>query len=105
MSEYFGIDVSSYQGNIDWAKAKKADVQFSILKATRKNNAIEEAFERNVTGCVKNGIPVGIYRYVYARTNAAAAAEAKGMIGALQGKDIQCGIFWSTTAASAFTPQ
>ena len=34
---YKGIDVSSYQGNIDWSKVKWAGVQFAILKIIRKN--------------------------------------------------------------------
>ena len=85
---YFGIDCANWQGTIDWAKVKKAGVQFAILKVTRKENTIEKAFERNYAGCIAQGIPMGVYRYVYAKTEAAATAEAKAIVSVLKGKKV-----------------
>ena len=42
-----GIDVSSYQGNIDWAQAKSDGVQFAILKVIRKDLQPDKTFEAN----------------------------------------------------------
>ena len=90
---YFGIDCAKWQGAIDWAKVKKAGVQFAILKVTQKNNTVESAFEKNYNGCIDQGIPVGVYRYVYAKTAAAATAEAKAIVSVLKGKKIPCGVW------------
>lgn len=91
--EYFGIDVCSYQGDIDWAKVAKAGVKFAILKATRKENAIDKKFAANFSGCVANGISIGAYRYVYAKTVLAAKAEASAMVDVLLGKHINCKVW------------
>lgn len=86
----FGIDVAKWQGVIDWSKVKK---DFAILKVTRQNNSVEESFERNYKGCVANNIPVGVYRYVYAKTTAEAKAEANGIVNACKGKNIPYGVW------------
>jgi len=86
----FGIDVAKWQGVIDWSKVKK---DFAILKVTRQNNSVEESLERNYKGCVANNIPVGVYRYVYAKSTAEAKAEANGIVNACKGKNIPCGVW------------
>lgn len=93
MAEYFGIDCAKWQGNIDWGKVKASGVQFAILKATRQNNAPEEAFKRNYSGATEAGIPVGVYRYVYARDTAEAANEAKSVVSAIKGLSIPCRVW------------
>ena len=98
--EYFGIDCAQWQGVIDWEKVKKDGVKFAILKVTQKNNTVEKAFERNYAGCAKQGIPVGVYRYVYAKTAAAATAEAKAIVSVLKGKKIPCGVWLDMEDAS-----
>ena len=93
VTTYFGIDCAKWQGAIDWTKVKKAGVQFAILKVTQKNNTVESAFVKNYNGCIAQGIPVGVYRYVYAKTEAAATAEAKAMVSILKGRKITCGVW------------
>jgi len=88
-----GIDVAKWQGTIDWSKVAKSGIQFAILKATRQNNAIEEAFLRNYKGCLTYKIPVGAYRYVYAKTLAEAKAEANALVKVLKGKTLKCGVW------------
>ena len=90
---YFGIDCAKWQGAIDWVKVKKAGVQFAILKVTQKDNTVESAFEKNYAGCIAQDIPVGVYRYVYAKTAAEATAEAKAVVSVLKGKKIPCGVW------------
>ena len=89
----FGVDVSKWNGQIDWKKVKAAGIDFAVLKVTKRDNETEESFERNYAGCKAEGIPVAVYRYVYATTKAAAEAEAKGIIKALFGKSIE-GEIW-----------
>lgn len=55
---YKGIDVSSYQGNIDWSKVKWAGVQFAILKIIRKDLNPDKTFEQNWKGCTDVGMPI-----------------------------------------------
>ena len=93
MSEYLGIDVAKWQGVIDWAKVKKAGVKLAILKITQKNSAIEGAFERNYAGCKAQSIPVGGYRYVYARTVTEAQKEARALVSVLKGWEMPCGVW------------
>jgi len=84
-----GVDVSKYQKNIDWKKVKDAGMKFAVLKVTKKDNNIEETFERNYSGCRENQIPIAVYRYVYATSMLKAEEEAKGILEALKGKTIE----------------
>lgn len=74
-----GIDVSRYQGAIDWAKVKAAGVQFAIIRAGYGKYAYQEdpCFTDNIEGAYNAGIPVGVYWYSYADTVAAARQEAE----------------------------
>lgn len=89
----YGIDVSCYQGKIDWLKVAKDGIRFAILKATYKDNTIESSFYTNYNGCIKNGIKVGCYRYVYAKTVSQAEEEAEALVTVMKNKDIVCGVW------------
>ena len=93
MATYFGIDCAKWQGTINWVKVKSAGVQVAILKATDKNNGPEPAFARNYAGATAQGIKVGCYRYVYARTVAAAENEARKVLAVIQGKAMPAGVW------------
>ena len=93
MTTYFGIDCAKWQGTINWAKVKSAGVQVAILKATDKNNGPEPAFSRNYAGATAQGIKIGCYRYVYARTIAAAENEARKVLAVIQGKAMPAGVW------------
>ena len=60
-----GIDVSEYQGNIDWAKVKEDGVAFAIIRAGFGKNNVDKRFEANVKGCIANNIPFGVYWFIY----------------------------------------
>lgn len=64
-----GIDVSSYQPNIDW-KAVKSQIDFAIIRLGYGDNVSSQDdrwFQYNVDGCITNGIPFGVYIYSYAK--------------------------------------
>ena len=87
-----GIDVAQWQGTIDWTKVKKSK-EFTILKVTKKDNSIEPKFLENYNGAIANGLPVGVYRYVYAKNTTQAKAEADAIVKILSGLNITCGVW------------
>ena len=87
--EIKGIDVSSYQGNIDWATVAEYGMGFAILRITEKNNKVDSKFEQNYKGCIKYNIPVGVYKYSYALSVAEIQAEAQTVIDVLDGRKLQ----------------
>lgn len=84
------IDVSSYQGRIDWSKVKASGVQGAILKVIRKDLNPDKQFENNWKGCEKAGLPVvGVYNYSYAATVAKARVDAKRVLAILAGRKVK----------------
>lgn len=91
-----GMDVSKWQGTIDWQKVKKAGIEFAILRASYgdgtsrfKNNGRDEQFERNYQEAKKVGIPVGAYHYCYARNIEEAKKEAEFFLSVIAGKQFE----------------
>lgn len=83
-----GIDVSSYQGNIDWTKVAAGGVEFAILKIIRKDLQPDNQFENNWKGCTSAGVPVqGVYNYSYATTVEKAKTDAKRVVETLAGRN------------------
>ena len=78
----FGIDVSSWNGYIDWSKAKN-DIDFAILRIGFRTK-LDNRFLEYAAGCEANGIPYGVYHYSYATTGAGAQEEAQWVIDTLQ---------------------
>lgn len=76
-----GIDVSSYQGKIDWNKAKAAGVEFAILKVIRKDLSPDKQFEANWNNCLEADIPIqSVYNYTYATNKAKSAYDANKVL-------------------------
>ena len=79
-----GIDVSAYQGEVDWQKAKDAGIDFAILRCgygsewngEGEYNQDDQYWERNADACTELGIPFGVYLYSYATTEEMARSEA-----------------------------
>lgn len=60
-----GIDISRWQGEIDWASVKGAGTRFVYMKATEGGDHIDPAFQRNWDGARRAGIPRGAYHFVF----------------------------------------
>lgn len=71
------IDVSSYNGTVNWEKAKAYGCQGAILKIIRKDLKIDNGFNRNYQACNKNKIGWGVYNYSYATTATKAKSDMK----------------------------
>ena len=79
------IDVSEWQGDIDWAKAKADGVEGVIIRLGygEGNNADKKA-RRNISECKRLGIPFGIYWYSYADTPSIAKEEGADVVAKLK---------------------
>lgn len=77
------IDVSKYQGNIDWSKAAKG-LDFAILRASVGVNK-DPRYAEYVAGCKQYGVPYHAYHYIKATIEAEARNEAKVMAEATEG--------------------
>ena len=84
------VDVSSYQGIIDWRQVKASGVDGAILKIIRKDLNPDKQFENNWRGCAAAGVPVvGVYNYSYATTPAKARTDAERVVSILSGRKVK----------------
>lgn len=89
MAEYKGIDVSRWNGVIDWPTVANYGIGFAILRITEVGNVIDSCFEKNYSGCQKHNIPTGVYKYSYAMTVAEIQSEARKVVEVLNGRKLQ----------------
>lgn len=79
------IDVSEWQGDIDWAKAKSAGVEGAIIRISYGwGNGYDKKALRNISECKRLGIPFGIYMYSYAENSGNAASEGADVASLLR---------------------
>ena len=89
----FGIDVSKWQGNFDFKKAKSEGVEFVILRGAYSTFK-DGCFERYYNACKSLEIPVGCYHYSMARSVSEARREANFLIdNVLKGKQFEYPIY------------
>lgn len=79
----FGVDVSSWDYDIDWGAAKNAGVNFAIIRCGRGQSYNDAYWTTNVSGCQNNGISFGTYLYSFATDTDSAAAEAYHVLNQL----------------------
>lgn len=91
--EIRGIDVSAWQGKIDWGTVAAYGMDFVLLRITEAGNVIDSCFERNFSECRKHNIPVGVYKYSYAMTIAEIQNEARKVVSVLNGRKLQFPVF------------
>ncbi len=60
-----GIDISRWQGEIDWARVKDAGTRFAFIKATEGGDHLDPNFRKNWAGAKKAGVPRSAYHFVY----------------------------------------
>lgn len=80
-----GIDVSEFQGTIDWDKVKAAGVDYAIIRIGWGSEHTDAQWRRNVQECERLGIPWGAYLYSYAEDAYGATLEANFTIEQLRG--------------------
>ena len=87
---YQGIDVSSYQGTVDYAQVKAAGIEIVYMKSSEGRTYRDPYFQTNYQNAKANGLKVGIYHYVRARTTSQAVQEAEFFASVIQGLEPDC---------------
>ena len=91
-----GIDVSEFQGKIDWEKVKNDGIEFAILRCGYGmdfSNQDDVEYERNANECERLGIPYGVYLMSYANTVEKARSEAEHVLRLIEGRKISLGVW------------
>ncbi len=93
-----GIDVSKYQGDIDWKAVKASGVQFVIIRCAYRGYGtgvlVEDVkFKQNLAGAKAAGLDIGIYIFSQAINEVEAVEEASACLGYLNGMKIKYPIF------------
>lgn len=106
-STKIGIDVSKWQGEIDFTKVKNAGAEFVIIRigtglGFKKEYVIDKYFKQNIENARKAGLKVGVYYYSYATTKDEAKSEAKWVIETLGGTSLDLPIAFDWESFSYF---
>ncbi len=93
-----GIDVSRYQGEIDWEAVKGDGVDYAIIRlgirGYSEGKLVEdECFKQNMEGAAANEIPVGVYFFTEAVSEEEALEEAQFVIDLLEGYDLEYPVY------------
>lgn len=96
-----GIDVSKFQGEIDWQQVKEAGVEFAILRVGIRGYGTgelkpDDRFYENYQGAVGQGIQVGVYFFSAAVNEAEAEEEADFVLDAISECDIEMPVVFDT---------
>ena len=85
------IDVSTWNGNIDWDKVYKSGVKYAMIRSSfgiENPNQVDNKFVRNITNAQRAGVKCGIYHYSYAKSAAEAKKEAEFCLKTIKGYKI-----------------
>lgn len=92
-----GIDVSEFQGNIDWDKVKADGIKFAILRVGYGMDITsqdDKYIERNISECERIGMPYGVYLFSYANTVEKARSEAEHTLRIIKGHSLSMGVWY-----------
>ena len=87
---YQGIDVSGWQGNINYAEVKNSGIEIVYMKSSEGRSFVDPYFNQNYTNAKANGLKVGFYHYLIARSNEEAIEEARFFVSVISGKEPDC---------------
>jgi GH25 family lysozyme M1 (1,4-beta-N-acetylmuramidase) len=100
-----GIDVSKWQGKIDWGAVASSGISFAIIRVGYRGAStgalVEDPyFKTNISGATKAGIKVGVYFFTQAISEAEAVEEASMVLSKISGYKITYPVFIDTENAS-----
>ena len=87
---YEGIDVSSWQKQINFTKVKKSGIEIVYIKSSEGFTLVDPYFERNYSNAKANGLKVGFYHYVTARSINDAERQAQFFVSNISNKEVDC---------------
>lgn len=85
-----GIDVSQWQGNIDFNQVAASGIQVVYIRSSLGSSYVDPYFEQNYQNAKAAGLQVGFYHYVTARTISQAQYQAQFFVHVIQGKEFDC---------------
>lgn len=93
--KYIGIDVSKWNGTIDWKKVKAAGIDYAFIRVGYRGYGssgtlvVDEKFKTNIQNAIANDIDVGVYFFTQAINKAEAVAEANLVLQQIKGFDLK----------------
>ena len=101
-----GVDVSTYQGNINWTKVKDDGIEFALIRVGFRGYSVgklylDDTFENNISGANKVGIPVGVYFFSGAINEKEAIEEADFVLKQIKGYKVDLAIAFDMEDISA----
>ncbi len=99
-----GIDVSKWNGDIDWDKVKNAGIEFAIIRAGYRGSVTgslveDPCFVQNIRGAAKAGLHTGVYFFTQATNEVEAVEEASVVLALVREYDLDYPIFIDTEGA------
>ena len=103
-----GIDVSKWQGDIDWKAVKNAGAEFAFIRIAYQSDfggeyKLDKYFEQNIKGATEAGIKVGVYFYSYAKTTEDAIAQADWIHSQIKDYNVEMPIVFDWESWSSFS--
>lgn len=100
----FGIDVSKWNGAIDWEAVSREGVEFAIIRCGYRGSSsgsivVDPYFEQNIQGATAAGIPVGVYFFTQAVNEIEAVEEASAVLSLVRKYDIDYPVFIDSESA------
>lgn len=90
--EFKGIDVSKWNGNINWQKVKNSGISFAIIRegyGKKSPSQVDKKFKENIEGAKSAGINTGVYHYSYADSIEDAINEARFCLENISGYQLE----------------
>lgn len=100
-----GMDVSVYQGDIDFAAAKEDGIEVVYIRASYGADGVDETFRRNYEKAKEAGVALGFYHFLDTRVPAEAQLQARRFAQLIRGLDYQCRPVLDYELTSALPPQ
>ena len=106
-NSHVGIDVSKWNGEIDWDKVRSAGVEFAIIRAGYRGSVtgslVEDPyFAANIKGATASGMPVGVYFFTQAVNEVEAVEEASAVLRLVKEYNLDYPIFIDTEGAGVY---
>lgn len=102
VSSAIGIDVSEFQGEIDWNVVKESGIEFAIIRLGYRGYGAEgrlvldERFEQNIKGAQAAGLKTGVYFFSQAVSDKEAKEEAEFVLQTLEGRKLELPVVFDT---------
>ena len=98
VTSHMGIDVSKYQGVIDWNAVKSDGVEYAIIRVGVRGYSegaimADDTFQQNIEGALASGLKVGVYFFSEAVSDAEAQEEAQFVLDQIKNYDVTCPVY------------